>query len=55
MRGPEQRFGRPASSSGKHGADRVTADPIEAGYVYVWLWAKSVEKAGSTHPDKSQI
>ena len=36
----------------KYGADRVTDDPIEAGYVQVWLWAKSVEKAGSTNPEK---
>jgi urea transport system substrate-binding protein len=36
----------------KYGSKRVTADPIEAGYVQVWLWAKSVEKAGSTNPEK---
>jgi urea transport system substrate-binding protein len=36
----------------KYGADRVTADPIEAGYVQVKLWAKAVEKAGSTNPEK---
>jgi urea transport system substrate-binding protein len=36
----------------KYGADRVTDDPIEAGYVQVYLWAKSVEKAGSTNPEK---
>jgi urea transport system substrate-binding protein len=32
----------------KYGADRVTDDPIEAGYVGVYLWAMAAEKAGST-------
>ncbi|HEV7805820.1 MAG TPA: urea ABC transporter substrate-binding protein [Solirubrobacteraceae bacterium] len=32
----------------KYGADRVTDDPIEAGYVGVHLWALAAEKAGST-------
>ena len=36
----------------KYGADRVTDDPIEAGYVGVHLWAMAVEKAGSTDPEK---
>jgi urea transport system substrate-binding protein len=36
----------------KYGADRVTDDPIEAGYVGVHLWALAVEKAGSTDPEK---
>lgn len=36
----------------KYGADRVTDDPIEAGYVGVHLWAKAVEKAGSTDVEK---
>ncbi|WP_241004410.1 urea ABC transporter substrate-binding protein [Conexibacter sp. SYSU D00693] len=36
----------------KYGQDRVTADPIEAGYVQVKLWAAAVEKAGSTDPEK---
>ena len=36
----------------KFGADRVTDDPIEAGYFGVYLWAKAVEKAGSTDVDK---
>ncbi|MDX6690575.1 MAG: urea transport system substrate-binding protein [Solirubrobacteraceae bacterium] len=36
----------------KYGADRVTDDPIEAGYVQVHLWALAVEKAGSTNPEK---
>lgn len=32
----------------KYGADRVTDDPIEAGYFGVYLWKLAVEKAGST-------
>ncbi|RAP73308.1 urea ABC transporter substrate-binding protein [Paenibacillus montanisoli] len=36
----------------KYGADRVTADPIEAGYDAVYLWAAAVEKAGSTDVEK---
>jgi urea transport system substrate-binding protein len=36
----------------KYGANRVTDDPIEAGYVGVHLWAAAVEKAGSTDPEK---
>ena len=32
----------------KYGANRVTDDPIEAGYIGVYLWAAAVEKAGST-------
>ncbi|HSH23816.1 MAG TPA: urea ABC transporter substrate-binding protein [Acidimicrobiales bacterium] len=32
----------------KYGQDRVTDDPIEAGYVQVHLWAMAVEKAGTT-------
>lgn len=36
----------------KYGKGRVTDDPIEAGYVGVHLWAKAVEKAGSTNPEK---
>ena len=32
----------------KYGENRVTDDPIEAGYFGVYLWAKAVEKAGST-------
>ena len=34
-----------------YGADRVTADPIEAGYDAVYLWAAAVEKAGTTDVD----
>ena len=36
----------------RYGADRVTDDPIEAGYVGVHLWAMAAEKAGSTNVDK---
>ena len=36
----------------KYGADRVTADPIEAGYTAVYLWKAAVEKAGTTDVDK---
>lgn len=32
----------------EYGEDRVTADPIEAGYFGVYLWAAAVEKAGTT-------
>lgn len=35
----------------KYGNDRVTADPIEAGYIAVYLWAAAVEKAGSFDVD----
>jgi urea transport system substrate-binding protein len=35
----------------KYGQERVTADPIEAGYFGVYLWAAAVEKAGSTDVD----
>ena len=37
-----------AAYKAKYGADRVTADPIEAGYFGVYLWKAAVEKAGST-------
>ncbi|NET72496.1 MAG: urea ABC transporter substrate-binding protein [Sphaerospermopsis sp. SIO1G2] len=30
----------------RYGQDRVTSDPIEAGYFGVYLWAKAVEDAG---------
>ncbi|MDQ3701014.1 MAG: urea ABC transporter substrate-binding protein, partial [Chloroflexota bacterium] len=36
----------------KFGANRVTDDPIEAAYIGVYLWAKAVEKAGSTDVEK---
>ncbi len=32
----------------KYGADKVTDDPIEAGYFGVYLWKLMVEKSGST-------
>ncbi|PCI86860.1 MAG: urea ABC transporter substrate-binding protein [Hyphomicrobiales bacterium] len=32
-------------------ADRVTNDPMEAHYIGFNMWAKAVEKAGSTDPD----
>ncbi len=35
-----------------YGADRVTDDPIEAGYFGVYLWKAMVEKAGSTEVAK---
>lgn len=35
-----------------YGKDRVTDDPIEAGYNAVYLWKAAVEKAGSTDIDK---
>ena len=41
-----------AAYKAKFGANRVTADPIEAGYIGVYLWAKAVEAAGSIEVDK---
>jgi urea transport system substrate-binding protein len=41
-----------AAYKAKYGANRVTDDPIEAGYTQVHLWAAAVEKAGSTDPEK---
>lgn len=35
-----------------YGQDRVTDDPIEAGYDAVHLWAAAVERAGSTNVDQ---
>ncbi len=35
----------------KYGEDRVTSDPMEAGYFGVYLWKAAVEKAGSTAVD----
>ncbi len=35
----------------RYGQDRVTDDPIEAQYINVKMWAKAVEKAGSTDVD----
>jgi urea transport system substrate-binding protein len=37
-----------AAYKAKYGADRVTDDPIEAGYFGVYLWKLAVEKAQST-------
>ncbi|WP_028547313.1 urea ABC transporter substrate-binding protein [Paenibacillus sp. UNC451MF] len=36
----------------KYGKERVTDDPIEAGYFGVYLWAEAVKKAGSVDVDK---
>ncbi len=36
----------------KYGADNPTDDPIEAGYVSVYLWAAMAEKAKSLDPEK---
>jgi urea transport system substrate-binding protein len=36
----------------EYGQNRVTADPIEAGYNSVYIWAAAVEKAGSFDIDK---
>lgn len=41
-----------AAYKAKYGADRVTADPIEAGYTAVYLWKAAVEKAGTTEVAK---
>ena len=37
-----------AAFKAKYGADRVTSDPMEAGYNAVYLWAAAVKKAGTT-------
>jgi urea transport system substrate-binding protein len=36
----------------KYGQNRVTDDPIEAGYFGVYLWKMAVEKAGATDVDQ---
>lgn len=41
-----------AAYKAAYGDNRVTADPIEAGYIAVYLWAAAVEKAGTTEVDK---
>jgi urea transport system substrate-binding protein len=41
-----------AAYKAKYGSDKVTDDPIEAGYFGVYLWKKMVEKAGSFDVDK---
>jgi len=33
----------------KYGKERVTDDPIEAGYISVYLWAEAVKEAGTTN------
>jgi urea transport system substrate-binding protein len=40
-----------AAYKAAYGEDRVTADPIEAGYFGVYLWKEMVEKAGDTAVD----
>jgi urea transport system substrate-binding protein len=35
----------------RYGEERVTSDPMEAGYFGVYLWAAAVEAAGSTEVD----
>ena len=40
-----------AAFKAEYGEDRVTADPIEAAYVGVHLWAMAVEEAGTTDVD----
>ena len=40
-----------AAYKAKYGEDRVTDDPIEAGYDAVYLWAAAVERAGTTDVD----
>jgi urea-binding protein len=37
-----------AAFKAKYGEDRVTSDPMEAGYNSVYLWAAAVEAAGTT-------
>jgi len=36
----------------KYGSKKHTDDPIEAGYIGVYLWAQQVEKAGTTNVEK---
>ncbi|MBZ0302683.1 MAG: urea ABC transporter substrate-binding protein [Anaerolineae bacterium] len=40
-----------AAFQAAYGADRVTSDPMEAGYFGVYLWKAAVEAAGSTEVD----
>ncbi|WP_043097211.1 urea ABC transporter substrate-binding protein [Kallotenue papyrolyticum] len=40
-----------AAYKATYGEDRVTSDPIEAGYFGVYLWKEMVEKAGSVAVD----
>lgn len=41
-----------AAYKDKYGKNKNTADPIEAGYIGVYLWAMQVEKAGTTNVEK---
>jgi urea transport system substrate-binding protein len=41
-----------AAFKAEYGEDRVVADPIEAGYNAVYIWAAAVEKAGSFEVDE---
>ncbi len=41
-----------AAYKARYGGDRVTDDPIEAGYFGVYLWKAAVEKAQSTDVDR---
>jgi urea transport system substrate-binding protein len=40
-----------AAYKAKYGADKVTSDPMEAGYNSVYLWKAAVEKAQSFDPE----
>jgi urea transport system substrate-binding protein len=40
-----------AAFKARYGEERVTSDPMEAGYFGVYLWAAAVEAAGSTEVD----
>ncbi|WP_436789164.1 urea ABC transporter substrate-binding protein [Yinghuangia sp. YIM S10712] len=40
-----------AAYKAKYGADKVTSDPMEAGYNSVYLWKAAVEKANSFDPE----
>ncbi len=40
-----------ADFKARYGDDRVTSDPMEAGYFGVYLWKEAVEKAGTTDVD----
>ncbi|MGW1989972.1 urea ABC transporter substrate-binding protein [Embleya sp. NPDC001921] len=40
-----------AAYKAKYGADKVTSDPMEAGYNSVYLWKAAVEKARSFDPE----
>jgi len=39
----------------RYGAERLTSDPLLAGYESVYLWAKAVQQAGSTDPAKVRV